>query len=1415
MHPIHRCMDSFPHQQNQMPNPQHYYPIFEAIPPPMKVDASRSPSPYETWPYDGNYGHSVLVGCHSCCNHHNFPSYCGFKPPYPYYLPPQQFPYHGGYPSFPEAYPVHYVPLPNYSMGQPRYEFDKNVAGDHHCCGFPNHLCSRKEDRGVKIEENEPQIEKGTSGGTTTCSSLVPVDFKNQGYPVVWIPPWYLNGEGKNLNPSRLKARDDYPCDTKADENLKPAEKEPNDRNGWFPFDINNFGSLNHGGDGKKTQKQPNEDKNQFPFPIFWMPYKPQEDKGDHHEANTGRVSDEKSPPNFRPISANFPSCDHNTSQPRASEGDEGGSKSMEKKHTTQKIIPVKQLEEHVENKTGGDDAKAQCAIVNEKEESKEKKPSENGTIGQSSSPPKASKLPPVCLRVDPLPKRKNGNSGGSRSPSPPGHKKRKEVEVGDGGARQDSGEDGKFWSQPQVVTLPVDSQKEVLTSQSKEERKSGGVNKPNAETVKKESCDSQLLTQEDKGETTAKEEKPKEVKKVERKNLSEAEAAVIIQSAYRGFEVRRWEPLKKMKKIVKVREQVAEIRRCVEAFESSPDISRDKKQKAVIGETIMSLLLELDTIQGIHPSVRDSRKSVAKELVNLQEKLDSIISKTSQVSISETAEDLCTNTHQGITVQGEQKEAEVGLGNIIGESNQGNNPGSLEPCRGQVSHVKKLTPDSQSVEISDLKLYEKEVCNEPQGNISHAEAVNKLEDGMNTEVLDHGQVTILENQAGDLELKPLAKPLPFEGEADSIEEVKLPFCLGDQSVELLGISDQALPVEEFQESGENTTGKSGIIQRGEVEAPLDAEIGDANLLKKEKEVADVEHRGREEVLELYEDVTVTQAKLLGQKQGEKISHVVDHVEMSKGEDEVIRVKEGGPLDNTWIEVEEKRSVQTQGEGSNIDETLNTSEQQEPQLEVLLAHKEMHDAEGPRPKEALPELLLSQNEIQGREQKDAGNSWEEKEVPIEVIDECNKEITTGEEKQGMVEVGYEPEGLKSIHRDDRVVEAHFAPGGAEGHVAGEERIPMSPTAVSQVSVVSGMGSESDQKLLEENEKLREMMEKLIETGREQITAISNLSSRVKDLEKKLARKRKLRTRRVRAGSLCRKPSSDELEGRAHGAKAIESDTALGVVPYITMDGDGVLVDATREFSRSEFEELTKSLFGRITELCLKCLVATDVSVDEVITKVPQIQKIVEEVPLSEGTVAIGALDSEIPAMASRNIMTSCDNYDGVCIHVLQGGAICINLVSHVPSNGVFTVLAKSKDDKALEWSKEFKDLDEIGEDSVKMMARAESSLALRRLTKCYTPGEKEFPPKLLAYYEGKLADLKKEMHLGNLLSLKPLLAEAAALEDNLIRYCPRELKCTASDEELYNDQLSESDEFSGGMYGYSQENEGDRFCFMG
>ena len=121
MYPAYRCMDSFPHQRNQMPYTQHYYPSFEGIPypPQVNVDPSKSPITYETWPYGGSYGCSIPVVCHGCCNHNHFPSYGGFRPPYPHFPSPSPFQCHGGYPSFPETYPVHYVPFAHYSVDQP------------------------------------------------------------------------------------------------------------------------------------------------------------------------------------------------------------------------------------------------------------------------------------------------------------------------------------------------------------------------------------------------------------------------------------------------------------------------------------------------------------------------------------------------------------------------------------------------------------------------------------------------------------------------------------------------------------------------------------------------------------------------------------------------------------------------------------------------------------------------------------------------------------------------------------------------------------------------------------------------------------------------------------------------------------------------------------------------------------------------------------------------------------------------------------------------------------------------------------------------------------------------------------------------------------------------------------------------
>ena len=64
-----------------------------------------------------------------------------------------------------------------------------------------------------------------------------------------------------------------------------------------------------------------------------------------------------------------------------------------------------------------------------------------------------------------------------------------------------------------------------------------------------------------------------------------------------------------------------------------------------------------------------------------------------------------------------------------------------------------------------------------------------------------------------------------------------------------------------------------------------------------------------------------------------------------------------------------------------------------------------------------------------------------------------------------------------------------------------------------------------EKLIEENKKLREMMEELVKSGKEQLPVISNLTGRVKELERKLSRKKKIRTRRHRAAAAAPAPAS--------------------------------------------------------------------------------------------------------------------------------------------------------------------------------------------------------------------------------------------------------------------------------------------------
>ncbi|KAL2478720.1 BAG family molecular chaperone regulator 6 [Forsythia ovata] len=653
MDPAYGCMQSYPYQKGQVHYRPYYYPNTESVPTPMYADPAQFPMNYEFCPWGSNYGYSYPVLGRGCCNPSHFPGHYAWRPPYSH-VPPVHC--HGNYSSFQSTHPIPYVPVQDYPIGHPR---------------------NNKEDR----KSND-------------------LEYTNQ-------------------------KEDSY-------NNPKSIEQKPTVWNGWFPHDVNNLGSLKQkGGDQERNQNQQDDGKGNFPFPIFWMPYKPEEmDKKEHPvnnvgpEPSPGSVKRADSGDDFRAngehININVSSRKKDIPVKQVDQHDDGKGhfqfpifwmpykpEEMDKKehpvnnvgpepspelvkrsdsgddfkvngngeHTNinvssrKKDIPVKQVDQHGEKENSGNyKTKESNTSVKDLFDNGDKKHSEGSAKRKSPSPQKASKLPPVCLRVDPLPRRKN-SKGSSRSPSPPGEKgklnhssneesilsnssktakpdmindnefkeemtNKKTIEVKEGKTEQGGSVDVNTAT---PLNLPVTSEKDIWENQtderSTEEKPSTECTRADKADVKGQSDDtgSQIVEKEEL--SRGKEVIANEVEEPKRKKLTDMEAAIIIQSAYRGFAICRREPLKKLKQIAKVREQIAVIKLLIQEMESSSDIRRDNKEIHMIGETIMNLLLKVDTVQGLPPCIRDIRKSVARELVSLQEKLDLLINKKPEAS--------------------------------------------------------------------------------------------------------------------------------------------------------------------------------------------------------------------------------------------------------------------------------------------------------------------------------------------------------------------------------------------------------------------------------------------------------------------------------------------------------------------------------------------------------------------------------------------------------------------------------------------------------------------------------------------------------------------------------------------------------------------------------------------------------------
>ncbi|XP_057960728.1 BAG family molecular chaperone regulator 5, mitochondrial [Malania oleifera] len=96
--------------------------------------------------------------------------------------------------------------------------------------------------------------------------------------------------------------------------------------------------------------------------------------------------------------------------------------------------------------------------------------------------------------------------------------------------------------------------------------------------------------------------------------------AAAKIQSAYRSHVVRAL-----VRKIAAADSEATRLERLIQRQETVDAIRGDDRERLRINESLMALLLRLDSVPGVDPAVRDLRRSVSRRIVGLQEIVDAI----------------------------------------------------------------------------------------------------------------------------------------------------------------------------------------------------------------------------------------------------------------------------------------------------------------------------------------------------------------------------------------------------------------------------------------------------------------------------------------------------------------------------------------------------------------------------------------------------------------------------------------------------------------------------------------------------------------------------------------------------------------------------------------------------------------------
>ena len=486
---------------------------------------------------------------------------------------------------------------------------------------------------------------------------------------------------------------------------------------------------------------------------------------------------------------------------------------------------------------------------------------------------------------------------------------------------------------------------------------------------------------------------------------------------------------------------------------------------------------------QGLHPSLREIRKSLARELVTLQEKLDSITVKNPwqqpHEDTKEPVEVTPLNVHNGEHNQEQQEEKMASEK----DSSEGTSDGSLkEPfCitdddggSASRSHV-----DSASSETTKPTMLPNGLINEDRSPVIAADvsySTSNLSDKMNSECKSKSDSEVIDIPTG----------------VDQLDKTTL-----EESP--VGVKEDIVSDDSASEESE----RSDSVIHAMKELPVGVLNEDTTAYEKTNtsESVPTEVHSQNEVF-------------------------IEELPVGVLDEDTATSEETNTSENE-VQAENEVFIEELPVGV-LDEDTGTSEETSSSKGEVQAENEVFIEE-------LPVGLLDEDAEKYEAEK---SEYDTKDTQLEQPRVEEKEdVRSSEESDGWVKIEFQKKDNELIA--DRPMDKDESGMRIDSKLPPSEipheKLAQQETQVEVQDIVVGETTgtktevsgvlhatkhdaelKGDMKLLEENEKLRKLMKELLEAGNEQLSVISNLTGRVKDLEKKLAktkRNKKVKTKR--------------------------------------------------------------------------------------------------------------------------------------------------------------------------------------------------------------------------------------------------------------------------------------------------------------